>query len=156
MELLVMRHADAVDGTGSDFDRALSAKGRKQAAKMGDWLRGIGAAPGLVISSPLVRARQTADVVSGCFDGALSVRVDERLSCGMGVDDAAGVVSEFGDLAGVLLLVGHAPDLGILVSHLIGASEGGVEMRKAAVACLDMVRFGHSGSILRWLITPKL
>lgn len=156
MELLLMRHADAVDGYGDDFTRALSDKGRKQAEKMGDWLTSLKMRPDVVISSPLVRAMETAQLVMGRFGTNVALRTDERLACGMMPDDAAGLVHEVANPDERVMLVGHAPDLGILASYLIGASEVAVEMRKGSIACLQTVRIGRSGSVLRWLITPKM
>lgn len=156
MELLIMRHADAVDGNGNDFQRVLTEKGQKQAEKMGDWLKDLKMPPDAAATSPLLRARETADIVMKRLGGKVTARSDERLACGMTANDAAGIVHEMGVPGKRLLMVGHAPDLGNLISYLLGAREGTVEMRKGAVACLQMDRAGHAGSVLRWLITPKL
>lgn len=156
MELLLMRHADAVDGYGNDFNRVLSDKGRKQAEKMGDWLKEIKMQPDIVITSPLIRAMETAKIVTDRFGARAAARTDERLACGMTPDDAASLIHETVNPGDTIMLVGHAPDLGILTSYLIGATEGTVEMRKSAIACLQVDRMGRAGSILRWLITPKL
>lgn len=157
MELLLMRHTDAEAASdGGDFKRTLSEKGRKQAEKMGDWLRSIDAMPDVIAASPLFRAVETADIVAKRLAIHMTARPDERLASGMTPDDAAGVIHEMGKLGGSLMLVGHEPDLSILVAHMLGAGSHAVEMRKGAVACLDVARAGRGGSVLRWLITPNL
>ena len=156
LELYIMRHAAAEDGNGNDFSRTLTDKGRKQAEKMGDWLLELMTAPLLVVSSPYPRAHETANILAGRLGKAATVRLDERLAPGMVQDEAFAVIHEFGRLAERLMLVGHSPDLDYLVSRLIGAREGGVEMRKGAVACLTAERVGFGGSTLCWLINPKL
>ncbi len=156
MDLFLMRHADAEDGNGNDFSRALTDKGRKQAEKMGDWLKELKAAPLLIITSPYPRAHQTASILAERLGKDTTARPDERLAPGMTMDVAAAVIHELGGGIERLMLVGHSPDLDRLAAYLIGAKEGGVEMRKGAVACLASARAGFGGSTLRWLIDPKL
>lgn len=156
MELLLMRHADAVDGNGDDFARTLSANGRRQAEKMGGRLAAIlEGGVCTVVSSPYPRAMQTADIVTEAI-GASAAQMDERLASGMTPDLGSALVHEFGAHEACVLLVGHAPDLGLFASHLIGAENPAVEMRKAAVACFETARAGFGGSMLKWLITPKI
>lgn len=156
MELLLMRHADAVSGTGDDFVRALSGKGRKQAEKMGNWLKRLDLFPLFMVSSPYPRAMETAAIVQGILGKDSALRKDERLSPGMTTDAGSALVHEFGAPGRRLLLVGHSPDLGRLCSHLLGARGSAVAMTKAAVACLEAENAGAGGSVLQWLITPKL
>ncbi len=156
MDLYVMRHADAEDGTGNDFTRVLSEKGRSQAEKMGSWLKAIGPGPLSVVTSPFPRARETAQIVADQVDSAIPVRQDERLASGMRTDTGSSLLHEYGKDGEALLMVGHAPDLANLVAYLLGAKDGTVELRKGAVASLEVGRAGFGGSMLRWLITPKL
>lgn len=151
-----MRHADAVDGDGNDYVRMLSDKGRKQAAKMGEWLKMLKIGPIDILTSPLPRAVETATLVAESLGEAAAVRQDERLACGMTPDDASALVHECGGDGKALLLTGHAPDLGIFASYLVGGDGDGIEMRKGAVACFDAVRAGKGGSVLKWLVTPRL
>ena len=150
-----MRHADAVDGDGNDFSRTLSEKGHRQARTMGEWLAANHQGDILVVSSPLPRARQTADNVAKTLGKRATVQQDERLACGMSTDTASEVIMEFGKKAPALMLVGHAPDLGNLASYLLGGREETVEMRKGAIACFETVRAGQGGSTLRWLVNPR-
>lgn len=156
MELFLIRHADAIDGTGNDYSRTLSEKGRKQAEKMGDWLKEMKTDCLRIVTSPFPRAHETANIIAARLENATPVQPDERLAPGMATDVGSGLIHEFGKSAERLALVGHAPDLGNLASYLIGARENGIEMRKGAVACLECVRSGFGGSVLKWLIDPKL
>lgn len=150
-----MRHADAVDGP-VDTARPLSTQGRTQAARMGEWLRSLGIEAPLIVSSPLVRARETATLVAETL-GAAAPETEATLSCGMRPDEGAALVYALGGRAGGgLMLVGHAPDAGMLVSYLLGAEEPCVEMRKGAVAGLSLERSGFGGAVLCWLINPYL
>lgn len=150
-----MRHADAEDGNGNDFSRVLTEKGQKQAERMGDWLAAMQLGTVHILTSPYLRAHETATIVAQCLGVKNMPQPDERLACGMTADQALGMIHELGS-DDVLLLVGHAPDLGVLASYLIGAKEAGVEMRKGAVACLAVERPGFGGSTLQWLINPRL
>lgn len=156
MELYVMRHADAEDGNGNDFSRALTEHGRGQAEKMGDWLKRLKAFPLLVVTSPYPRAHETANIVAERLGEGSSVQPDERLAPGMKAEEASAIIHEIGRRRERLLLVGHSPDLDRLVSHLIGAKDEAVTMRKGAVAHLDTVRAGFAGSVLCWLVNPKM
>lgn len=156
MELFLMRHADAVSGRGDDFVRELSDKGRKQAEKMGDWLKTIGVLPIHLIASPYPRAVETANIVAARLGEGASLATDERLAPGMTPDVGCAVVHEFGSPERKLMLVGHSPDLGRLACRLLGAKETGIDMKKAAVACFEVTVSGFGGSSLEWLITPKL
>lgn len=155
MELLLMRHADAVDGPGNDFARDLSETGVRQAEKMGVWLKRLDAKPDRIVSSPYPRAHQTAAMMAELLEVA-AFQPDERLAPGMNAETGSALVHEFGARDGRLLLVGHAPDLALLASYLIGADNEAVAMRKGAVACLDTERTGFGGSTIKWLIHPKL
>ena len=156
MFLLLMRHADAADGGGDDRSRVLSEYGGKQALAMGDWLRRIGVQPGTVISSPYPRAVETADLVVSRLENAGLVKTDDRLAPGMTVDEGSALIHECGDNARCVLLTGHAPDMGDLIGHLIGADGAAIVMRKGAVAMLETERAGFGGSMLHWLINPNI
>lgn len=156
MDLYLMRHADAVDGDGNDFARTLSEKGRHQAAKMGDWLVDMKARDMTIVASPYLRAHETANIVASRLGPKATVQPDERLASGMAVDDGCALIHEFGDIDGALCLVGHTPDLDRLASYLLGSQAVCVDMRKGAIARLETARPAFGGSMLRWLIDPKM
>lgn len=158
MDLYLMRHADAVSGHGDDFARVLSDKGRVQAAKMAELLERMarGQGPMRFVASPYPRAGETARIAAETFGPDAGVTEDERLSPGMTLDNADALILEQSREPGALCLVGHAPDLDRLASHLLGAEGTKVELKKGAVAAFEADRPGMGGAVLCWLATPKM
>ncbi|MBK9131447.1 MAG: histidine phosphatase family protein [Gammaproteobacteria bacterium] len=118
--LLILRHAksdrdgDAVD----DFARPLSARGRRDAPRMGRWLRAHGLRPDFVLSSPALRTRQTTEAVLEALELPQDrLRYDDRLYLA-GVDTLLAVIAECPVRTGMLLLVGHNPGLEELLERL--------------------------------------
>jgi len=111
MRILIVRHAEAAPGEPDEL-RPLTPVGRKQAHELGRRLRAAGFAPDTVVTSPLLRARETA--------AALALgepAVDERLAPGASPDDVRDAASGRGD---TVLVVGHQPDCSRAVLELAG------------------------------------
>ena len=142
IELYLLRHAHAGDPMawdGPDEDRPLSDKGEKQADRLGRFLAGIGFQPDAIVTSPKVRAAQTAEIVA--------------LRLG-GIGALESILRDAGDPARPIL-VGHDPDFTELVAILCGASRA--PMRKGALARIDAERpLEPGGGTLRWLVPPDL
>jgi phosphohistidine phosphatase len=155
VQLHFLRHAHAGDPAkwrGSDELRPLSARGRHQAEALGRHLDGLGQRFDLLVSSPLVRARQTAELVGERL--GLDVVIDDRLGGGLSVAGLEALLGEHRDPARPIL-VGHDPDFSDLVTSLTGA--GAIPMRKGAFARIDIDRPIEPGSgILAFLIPPEL
>ncbi len=112
MRLIVVRHAEAAPGE-PDALRALTPQGRVDAAALGERLvtEGLEA----VVSSPLLRARETAEAIA--VASALAPEIDERLAPGATADDLKAAAHGRGETVAV---VGHQPDLGLAVLALTG------------------------------------
>ena len=111
MRVFIVRHAKAAPGEPDEL-RPLTPVGRKQAHELGRRLRAAGFAPDTVVTSPLLRARETA--------AALALgepAVDERLAPGASPDDVRDAASGRGD---TVLVVGHQPDCSRAVLELAG------------------------------------
>jgi phosphohistidine phosphatase len=151
----LLRHAHAGDPfswNGPDELRPLSSKGQKQARRLGRLLAKSGVRPDLVLSSPKVRAEQTARAVAAEFEG-LKVRVDDRLAGGFGLRSLTELLASSDAVAP--MLVGHDPDFSALLSLLVGAR--GMDMKKGALAAVDLVPPIVRGSgLLRFLLVPEL
>ena len=154
-ELCLLRHAHAGDSMTwdqADELRPLTEKGRRQAERVGRLLAGAGFVPDALLTSPLVRARETAEIVGD----VLGVRVREEPRLGAPLDLA--VLDAILDDAGRprrVLIVGHDPDFSELVSELVGGSP--IFMRKGALALIDVERpLEPGGGDLRWLVPPDL
>ncbi len=114
MRLLIVRHAEAAPGEPDEL-RPLTPSGREQARALGERLRAQGLVPDAVVTSPLLRARETAAALEL---GAPAV--DERLAPGASAPDVRDAASGRGD---TVLLVGHQPDCGRAVAALAGGPE---------------------------------
>jgi phosphohistidine phosphatase len=149
----LLRHADAGDPMswdGPDATRPLSDKGRKQTGRLADHLAGIGYEVDAVITSPKVRAAQTAELVADRIKAKVSV--DDRLGSDFDLETVDAIVTDAGDPERVLL-VGHDPDFSELIAVLCGAA--GVTMRKGAFARIEVDRPLIAGiGTLRWLLPP--
>lgn len=153
MRLLLMRHGIAEDpgpATGHrDEPRALTAEGRRRMEAQARGMASLGLEVDGVVTSPLVRCRQTADIVAAAL-GA-TVREDPRLRPGARLDQVEDVLIEHPDAA-ALLVCGHQPDLSLIVAELTGGAQ--VEFRKGSLAILDVERPRAGGGLLRALYPP--
>jgi phosphohistidine phosphatase len=114
VRLFLVRHAEAAPGEPDEL-RPLTQAGREQARALGARL--AAASPELVVSSPLLRARETADAIARAAGAEL--RVDERLAPGASVDDVLAAVEGGG---AIVVTVGHQPDCSEIAAAL-GAGE---------------------------------
>jgi phosphohistidine phosphatase len=114
MRLLIVRHAEAAPGNPDEL-RPLTPGGRAQARALGDRLREQGLEPDAVVSSPLLRARETANAL-----GLGEPAVDERLAPGASPDDVRDAALGRGE---TVLVVGHQPDCGRAAATLAGGPE---------------------------------
>ena len=153
MLLHLLRHAHAGDPEawhGDDSARPLSDKGQAQARRLARHLEAIGFSADRIISSPKVRAAQTAEPVAERI--GLTVVLDDRLAGGLDLDDAEAVLHDAGDPQSAVL-VGHDPDFSDLLAMLCGSA--GVSMRKGALARIEIDRPLVAGAgTLRWLLPP--
>lgn len=155
MELHLLRHAHAGDPLawdGPDERRPLSDKGEKQADRLGRFLAGVGFAADAVITSPKVRAVQTAEIVARHL--RLQVVVDARLAGGFDFEMVEAILRDASDPVRPIL-VGHDPDFTDLVEILTGSAA--VTMKKGAIVRIDIERPLAAGAgSLAWLVTPDL
>lgn len=154
IQLHLLRHAhagDSAEWSGPDAARPLSGKGRRQAERLGAFLASVGFRPDAIVTSPKLRAAQTADVVATAL--GLTVQTDNRLAIGFGLAELRALLDELD--AARPVLVGHDPDFSDLLSTLCGTSS--VPMKKGALARIDMrPPVGAGAGTLRWLIPPDL
>lgn len=114
MRLYLVRHAEAASGEPDDL-RSLTAAGRETARALGARLAAEGVRPGAVLSSPLLRARETAAELCRAFD--CEPESDERLAPGATAEDVQASIADRGD---EVVVVGHQPDCSEIVLALTG------------------------------------
>lgn len=150
MRLYLMRHGIAEDVAfgQSDFDRALTGRGVEKMRGQAMALRRVAWPVGAVVTSPLVRARQTAEIVAPAF--GLDAVVDERLALGATPEHYAGVARDAP--AEHVMLVGHQPDIEVAVHTFTGAV---ARVRKGSIAVIDMLHLRPRGGRLRALYDPS-
>lgn len=153
MILYFLRHGNAGSPTMTDDDRReLTDAGRAALRVAATLWRRLNLRPDAVICSPLVRARQTAELFCAAMGGAPIV--DERLRPGAGWSDLAQAMAAHPDARRVLF-VGHEPDLSSAVQLLTGAAS--VRMRTGGLACVEFYGTPEpGGGEIAWLIDPDL
>ena len=153
IDLHLLRHADAGDALrwpGPDSTRPLSPDGTEHAERLAAHLRTVGFECDAVLTSPKVRARQTAQPLADAF--GLSVILDDRLAGDLSVDRLDHLITDHGNPRSPVL-VGHDPDFSELLTALIGAVN--LSMKKGAFARLQVRRPLTAGTAtLRWLLPP--
>ena len=149
MDLLLWRHAEAVDGT-PDLTRELTERGHKQARKVAAWLREHKPKRLRVLVSPAMRTRQTAAAFSGDFE------VVSALAPGASVPDLLNACG-WPDASGACLIVGHQPALGNLAGLLLSGQEAPWTIKKGALWWFtNRVRNEETQTVLRTVIPPDL
>jgi phosphohistidine phosphatase len=157
MILYLVRHGLAVDRADpkspAEAERPLTAKGvqKTRAAALG--LAELKVKPDVLISSPFVRAAQTAEIFAETLGYSVNkIKVSNAL---LPSANPAEILKEITRLrAKELMVFGHAPHLDVLAAHLIG-SRVFTEIKKAGVACFEHASASEKWD-LRWLVTPRI
>lgn len=155
MRLFFVRHGVAEPREtwpGDDGTRPLTAAGRRAMARATAVFERLGVEPDIILSSPLVRAHETAAIVAAGLgiDGRL--RDDVRLAGGFGRERLGAILAEHRD-AEAIMLVGHEPDFSTTIGDLVGG--GAVVCKKGGLARVDLHR-GSRRAELVWLLPPKV
>ena len=152
MQLILVRHGIAEDaGPNTDHQdapRALTPDGRARIEASARGMRVLGIRVDALLTSPLTRAQQTADIIG---DALLAAPEDDgRLAPGMSLEDLHQILLEHPDAQRVMVC-GHQPDLSAVVDDLTG---GAVEFRKGSVAVIDVQDIHAGGGVLVALYPP--
>ena len=154
MRAIFIRHGSATPGgEGGDAPRTLTEAGRAEVRTTASALAAMGAKAQLVLTSPLARAVESANIVAGAHGGA-EVEPAEFLAPPV---DARAVASRLAELTAkglqAVALVGHTPSLEKCIGHLIAGRAVGMSLSKAGAACVDLPAEGSSdGPELLWLM----
>ena len=155
MKLYFLRHGLAGDRetwVGDDFDRPLTDAGKERMAREAATLARLNLSLDVILTSPLVRAYQTAEIVAQRLNMTDRLVKDERLGPGLGPNQLAGILQAYPE-AKALMLVGHEPDFSQLIGELIGG--GRVTCKKGSLACVELNNTSLQGELV-WLIPPSV
>jgi len=162
MNIYLIRHAIAVDeGTPEyeqDSERPLTDKGRKKMRQIARGLRKLGVEFDLILSSPYVRARETAEILAAVFKMKKKIAFSENLIPMAGPEL---LIPEINDKYSVesIALVGHEPHLSALIGALTSENTNiDITLKKGGVCYIaaDDLHHDNHRATLEWLLTPGI
>jgi phosphohistidine phosphatase len=150
MDVYFLRHgeADWPNWNKSDDERPLTKRGKKEMHEVGKFLKRLKVDPDLIVTSPLPRASQTADIAAEHLK--IKCRKDKLLEPGFGRQELERILKKYP--AESVMIVGHEPDFSHTIEQLTG---GAVKLSKAGVALVELDRSWRHGRLL-WLLPPKI
>ncbi len=153
MELILLRHGKAEDShPAGDFERELVERGIQQARRAGRLLAALDRLPDVVLTSPRIRAKQTAEHF--CEAGGMPGPVSQPwIDCGMRPEEALHELKAFTEF-GRVMLVGHEPDFSGLVEWVLDTS-GSVNVKKGSLIGLVVSPPSRGGQLL-YNVPPKM
>jgi phosphohistidine phosphatase len=157
MRLYFLRHGQAVsraEWRDDDGLRPLTEAGRKALRREGQALAALGLGEEIeaIITSPLARAKETAEIVAAELGLGELVVSDDRLAHGFTAREARALAGERAP-ARAIMLVGHEPDFSTTIGELIGG--GAVTCKKGGLARLDAADAKLADAQLVWLLPPR-
>jgi phosphohistidine phosphatase len=156
MKLFFLRHGLAGDPTewpANDADRPLTDYGKERMGREAATIARLDLGLDAILTSPLVRAYQTAEIVARELDLLDALKSDERLAPGFDREELAGILRDHAE-AGAVMLVGHEPDFSGTIGSLIGGAR--VVCKKGSLAYVELPDPSSSEGTLVWLIPPKV
>ena len=156
MELLIVRHASAVPhGTPGipDDERPLTPRGEERFREAAVGLAGLLRCPDAILTSPLPRARRTAEIAAEAWQ-APAVEALSALASGR-FEDLAKALSRFSGDA-LVALFGHEPHVSSLLGRLIGSRGESLPFKKGAAALVELPGPLTEGGTLIWFLPPRV
>ena len=156
MRCYFLRHGLAVeadDWSGSDFDRPLTGEGRARMRRAAKAMAALRLEIDVIVTSPLLRAKQTAAIIAKELQLHDRLVEDERLGGEFGPDRLADILAEH-RRANAVMLVGHEPGMSRTIGHLVGGA--GIEFKKGSLACVNVPNPSILQGELVWLIPAKV
>jgi phosphohistidine phosphatase len=161
MKIYLIRHSNAVDpgtpGYEDDSLRPLTEKGRDKMKSIASALKGLDLKPDLIVSSPYVRAQQTAEILAKVLKYKKELAFSDAL---VPMGNADNIIGEINEKYSVdeLVLVGHEPCFSTLVSTLTaGNPDLNINIKNGGVCCLSSDDLHtERKAVLEWLLTPKI
>jgi phosphohistidine phosphatase len=161
MIISLLRHGIAVERGSpdyeNDYERPLTAKGERRTRRIAEGMLALGLSYDLILSSPYLRAKQTAEIVAQILKTPEGVQLSDTLTPEGDPRQLIEVVQSDDRAPQDLVLVGHEPYLSRLISTLLtGGPNLPVDMKKGGLCTLDVekLRFGRCASLVS-LLTPR-
>jgi phosphohistidine phosphatase len=154
VKIYFLRHGIAVEPEawkGNDYDRPLTDDGRARMAQEAKSLRKLGLKLDAILTSPLIRAKETADIVAR--ELRMPSKEDERLGGDFDVSTLEAILQGCADLK-ALMLVGHEPSMSSVIGRLIGVAR--MDLKKGGLACVELPDASTMTGELLSLIPPKV
>ncbi len=158
MEIYLLRHGIAEDhaATGRDADRRLTDEGRAKLRRVLERAHQAGVRPSLILSSPLRRALETAEIAARELGYEGKLLRTPALTPESSPQQVWDAVREHRDESPILL-AGHEPLFSATVAYLLGSTHAMVHFRKGALARIDVQGTGPTpAGVLQWMLTAKL
>jgi phosphohistidine phosphatase len=161
MNLYILRHGLAVEhgapGYKKDSDRPLTPEGERKLARTAKAMEAMDVSFDLIVSSPYVRARQTAQFIADAFKAGKKLQLSETLIPGGSSKQLIDLLNRLAPPWEDIILVGHEPYLSGLISLLVSGEEYvAIELKKGGLCKLSMDSLKHGRcATLQWLLTPK-
>jgi phosphohistidine phosphatase len=160
MQLYIVRHGVAVDREDPkcppDPERFLTEEGIEKTKQVARGVGEVGAVPDLMLSSPYVRAMQTAEIFASALEFSKQrIRKTDLLLPGAEPLQLFRELSKDKDVS-VVFVFGHAPHLDDLLATAIGSKHHITSLKKAGVALVELKRLVPPSGQVIWLATPKL
>ncbi len=151
MKICFLRHgeADWPEWDKPDDERPLTKSGRKEMKRVAKFLRRLKFCPKAIFTSPLPRARQTAEIAAKRLDR--EVQIEPELAHGFNLERLQRIVNRAAG-ARCIAVVGHEPEFSAMIKELTG---GQVKLAKAGIALVEVDDACTSGELL-WLFPPRL
>lgn len=157
MEIYLLRHGIAEEATGNmaDEERALTSEGRRKLRELLRLARTAGVKPEVILSSPLRRAGETAEIAREVLGGAPEMLKTTAL-LPHATPFALWEEIRVHSFADSILLAGHQPQLAMAVAYLLNAPELEIDMKKGCLVRVDLSQFGaEPRGLLRFMLSPK-
>ena len=161
MNLYLLRHGIAVEhgapGYPKDADRPLTPEGERKLEQIAEAMEALDLSFDLILSSPFVRARQTAEIIAEALDARKKLEFSNSLACGGDTKELLDYLKRLQPEPENVLLVGHEPYLSGLVSLLVAGTESCCVVLKKGGLCklsTELLKHGRCAA-LAWLLTPK-
>ena len=160
MQLYIVRHGIAIDRENPkcppDSERYLTEEGVEKTRQVAKGVAALGATADLLLSSPYIRAMQTAQIFAGALDySKQKIRRSDLLLPGADPSLLFRELAKDKESASVFLF-GHAPQLDDLIATALGSKGRVTSLKKAGVALIELKRISPPIGVLVWLATPKL